>query len=925
MNPAPDTILNSQRTRLDQLQAINKMFRVERPLLIKAREGGVPEGAERRFYEWLYYKDIWSLLKEPIYTRGILVNEIVFDPDTPDYDVNREENQKIKDYLDSQEIPYELAYSGGKACHLHIFLAAFDIDSEDLDEARQYDVDLFKCARETIAKEVLKNAGANPDRMGLDWGKIKFTTKGGRLGSMIREYGTTRHDGKYKTLVDEIPQTIPDHLPLRFPGNPKLWNISGTIYHEAVRKAFKEAISRARTRNEYNFEEMDFAGTDLMEFPCMQKIRGLKNGRYYATLSAMLLSKKCGYSKERTEKALVDITSSFTGLSKSDQELRVRNAMKAYDSDYHFSCTALKDKVGVGVCDYSVCPLKNKISAAKDEREQADETYSLEQIKAMGARINESRLTINVPEDHFLNNYVRWMEGITDAYPDYSYCAGLWLLSACTQNKVRLELQQTTVYPNLWFIILGLSSVSRKTTVLSKTRRVYESCTGEVLYNDDYSLEGYLELLQNNPNSNFVRDECTGLLQKMHKKYNDGIFDLECQVYDCEHIRKTLASDRGKKREVVIDGPFVTKLYGTTPDNFSANMTVDDMFTGYGPRFLFCHPKYKKSSKPLELATDEDRNAFAKIVSSYMDLYDKLQAAKEIQFSAEPAAMQHFDSVNRQMEQNIIDDNDNTLSVAWARGSIHAFKIAMLLELGKRTPSYMITLKSMTEACRIVIEYFIPQFMDVIGRLQEDIKNNQIEKVRNVLIKNNGTMQRNELLRYSRLKKKDYDDVVETMLTSGEILEVQENGSRKTWYVLQDDKKDYGKLSRLSHKSHESHNHIEYENTCDFCDSDSNSHNVQTCACRIESSCDNVIGVTPVINVTIPEERRIDIMGFCRDWSRMWKKSIHKQDVIPIAMEYCDKRKFKEVNTVTHVVRHFAGIPPEMEPINTPEPVEVSL
>jgi hypothetical protein len=352
-------VLKLQRQRLDRLQALTR-----KPLLIKVKEGSTPEGEDSRQYQWLHYKDVWADVKEPIYTRGILENEIVFDPDVRDYSVMRKEMEKLKHYCDRQNIPYELAYSGGKGCHMHIFFDALNVGAEVFDKAKELDVDLYKCVREGLAEDLLTRAGANPDRMGLDWGKIRFRTLGS-MGSMVREYGTTRSDGKSKTLIDDIPGTKPEDLPLRFPTEPpKLWNISDTVFHDAIQQKIRIAVEQAETRNEHSLDSIDFAGTDIMSFPCVQKIidSKLETGRYYAASGVALLCKQCGYSRADTEKTVYGILDTFKGLTQSERELRLQNSLKMYESDHRFSCRTLKDKVGDYVCDYGRCPLKQKIN-----------------------------------------------------------------------------------------------------------------------------------------------------------------------------------------------------------------------------------------------------------------------------------------------------------------------------------------------------------------------------------------------------------------------------------------------------------------------------------------------------------------------------------------------------------------------------------
>lgn len=362
---APQEVLNLQKQHLDILQRVPP----GKPILIKCREGDTAEGQDPDLYKWVDFKTVWDKVFQngvPIYTRGILRNEIVFDPDAADWADMKEELGKVIAYLTLQEIPYELAYSGGKGCHLQIFVAPFDVDTCDFKDAQKYDVDAWKCARETIVKELLLRSGADPDKMGLDLGKIKFTNAKdsngrNRKGSQIREYGTTRANGKYKTLVDEIPETNPDYLPLRFPGQPQLWNISGTVFHDAVRDAFKAEVERAKTRNEFNLDDIDFSDTEISKFPCFEKIKALhlKTGRYYAASGMGLLCKMCGYSREETGEILTDVLNTFNGLSPADTEVRLNNSLDLYDTDKHFSCRKLKELVGP-VCDFTRCPLKEK-------------------------------------------------------------------------------------------------------------------------------------------------------------------------------------------------------------------------------------------------------------------------------------------------------------------------------------------------------------------------------------------------------------------------------------------------------------------------------------------------------------------------------------------------------------------------------------
>jgi predicted transcriptional regulator len=387
------------------------------------------------------------------------------------------------------------------------------------------------------------------------------------------------------------------------------------------------------------------------------------------------------------------------------------------------------------------------------------------------------------------------MSGITDAYEDYNIMCAMWLLSAACRKKVSLKLKQGVIYPNLYIMLFGLSTISRKSTSINKAKSFWELITEEKLFNDDYSLEGYLNLLQSKPISNFVRDEVVGLLQKYNKSYNDGIYELENSIYDCQSVRKTLASssrkskDDDKKDDDVVKDPYVTRLSGTTGHNYSSCMTVANFRTGYGFRHLYCHPQYKKDRMPLALEEIIDVKAHADVSKAYRHIYEIIgNIRKEIGVKVNPDAMEYLDKVDKEMQEKIIKFNEEDMASAWGRNVDHILKLCMLIEIGKAPhPNFTITLDTMKEACRIVKEYFFPTCIETLEQLQEDEQRNKVEKVVNVLRRKGGTCQHSMLLKSSKLLSDDFNRVISTLKESGVIEEYTGKKTGAKYYVLKKD------------------------------------------------------------------------------------------------------------------------------------------
>jgi predicted transcriptional regulator len=72
--------------------------------------------------------------------------------------------------------------------------------------------------------------------------------------------------------------------------------------------------------------------------------------------------------------------------------------------------------------------------------------------------------------------------------------------------------------------------------------------------------------------------------------------------------------------------------------------------------------------------------------------------------------------------------------------------------------------------------------MNIIGRLQEDVKNNMVEKVLAVLRRLGGKAQHTKLLHDSKLKAKDFKEIIDTLLESEAIESTIEEG--KLYYKI---------------------------------------------------------------------------------------------------------------------------------------------
>jgi len=356
------------RKQHDWLKMLQGEYR-NTPILIKAKEGAVEDGDDPDLYRWLPFYDIWHKIRNPIYTRGILPNEIFIDPDIENWQTMRSGIVKLLEYCEEAKIPItECAYSGGKGIHVSIFIAPFSLHPELEQKIRATGIDYMQIIRETLFKDIFKDAGISPESIGVDLKKIHFSKD--RMGSMVRCFGALRKDGRYKTQID--PDKIPEYPPLaedltlRIPDEIPKWKIEDTEFHRHALKVLNQECLKAEQRVERPSTRMD---ADLGEYPCVQRILNLASQipagpRYYAAQAIVLRGSDSGVSQAESKKYVTEFIDRCSGLTTNEKQVRIEQSVGMWGA-YHFSCSTLKSVLGDGVCVPQECPLIQKLNENK--------------------------------------------------------------------------------------------------------------------------------------------------------------------------------------------------------------------------------------------------------------------------------------------------------------------------------------------------------------------------------------------------------------------------------------------------------------------------------------------------------------------------------------------------------------------------------
>lgn len=185
----------------------------------------------------------------------------------------------------------------------------------------------------------------------------------------------------------------------------------------------------------------------------------------------------------------------------------------------------------------------------------------------------------------FVEEYIEWASSLGDAAEQYHQAGALVILSALLSGAVRLPTSFGTVKPNLWFMILADTTLTRKTTAMDIAMDLIEEVDANAILATDGSIEGLMTSLATRPGqpSIFLRDEFSGLLESIVKKdYYAGMAETFTKLYDGKMQKRVL-----KKEIIEVKDPTLILFAGGIKSKVCGLLTHEHVSSGFVPRFVF--------------------------------------------------------------------------------------------------------------------------------------------------------------------------------------------------------------------------------------------------------------------------------------------------------------------------------------------------
>lgn len=243
--------------------------------------------------------------------------------------------------------------------------------------------------------------------------------------------------------------------------------------------------------------------------------------------------------------------------------------------------------------------------------------------------ISQQELEAIDDDDTFIERYITWATSLGDAAPQYHQAGAFMILSCVLAGTVRLPTSFGTIMPNLWFMLLADTTLTRKSTAMDVATALLDEVDDEILLATDGSLEGLMQSLEIRPGkpSLFLRDEISGLIEAMSRKdYLAGMAEALTKLYDGKTMKRVL-----KRETVTVREPCLLFFGGGIKTRVQALLTLDHVASGFVPRFIFLTAESDVSKlQPLGPPTEQNLEERFELLQEVAELREKYVQNEEV-------------------------------------------------------------------------------------------------------------------------------------------------------------------------------------------------------------------------------------------------------------------------------------------------------
>lgn len=401
---------------------------------------------------------------------------------------------------------------------------------------------------------------------------------------------------------------------------------------------------------------------------------------------------------------------------------------------------------------------------------------------------------------NFISEYKKWAVEATDAIEEYHELCCFILLSSIVCGGLYVNAKFGELPANLWGLVLGDSTLTRKTTAMNMAKDILLEIDPDVVFASDGSAEGVITSLSGRPNrvSMFFKDEVSGFFDAINRKdYLAGMPELFTQLYDVPKVLPRVL----RKETITITKPYFVFFGGGIKDKVHSLLDDEYVLSGFLPRFLVVSGdtdlKRIRRTGPATTDSNNDRG----------DIMDKIKRLHTIYTeSAEIIIASQVTHVPKRYEAKLTEDawqaygdfemmmleaasNSNLAMLAlptFTRLSFSMLKMAMILAACDNEPDRDNNTLAVQETHIKQAAFYVQKWgkysIDLIQNTGISSVERRMETVMRAVVRTPGCTKSHIMINH-RLSSKDMNDTMATLLDRGLIRLEKEGSGIRLWPV----------------------------------------------------------------------------------------------------------------------------------------------
>ena len=389
----------------------------------------------------------------------------------------------------------------------------------------------------------------------------------------------------------------------------------------------------------------------------------------------------------------------------------------------------------------------------------------------------------------FIDIYKDWACEATDAVAEFHELSAFILMSSIVGASVRLRANWGEIAPNLWGLILGDSTVTRKSTSMKMAVDLLTTLEPELILATDGSVEGLLSGMATRPNkvSVFFRDEVSGLFDAINRKdYLSSMPETLAHLYDVPPVYSRLL----RKEVIRIESPAFIFFGGGITERVYANVNESWIESGFMPRFLIVAGEFDREVvRPTGPPTQAGIIKRSGIVDMLSDMYESYATDVQTHIGGQKVMMPpriiaemtddawtRYQSIETKLTVEGYDSLvRNTALPTFDRMARSILKMSMILAASRQVPNEDSKIE-VVEDDVINAAWYAQKWgkhsVNLIINAGKAPREKYIDRVFRKIANNPGIL-RSTLMQHLHLTKREMDEIIQTLEERNQIRKEQ--------------------------------------------------------------------------------------------------------------------------------------------------------